>query len=73
MNDSQWQWIIQALIIISKQINHLEHKVDVLSQHLGAQLPPKLVKTGLDLQAKTKALQAALDAQAQQPTKKENS
>ncbi len=52
-----------------KQNRHIEHKVDILLEHLGAQLPPELVKAGEDLKAKSNALQAALDAQASNPTK----
>jgi hypothetical protein len=69
MSDSQWQWLIQALIIISKQINHQQHTLDTLSQHLGAQLPLGLVQAGADLAAKRQKLLDALNAQSkQQPT-----
>jgi hypothetical protein len=79
MSDSQWQWLIQALIIISKQVNHQQHTLDALSEHLGSKLPPELVQAGQDLADKRKILQAALDAQAkstpqeQQPIQKEPS
>jgi hypothetical protein len=63
--------IVDAVLQIFKQLRHIEHKQDLLSQHLGVALPPELVKAGNDLADKTKALQAALDAQAQQPTQKE--
>lgn len=65
------KWVIDALILSHKQSRHIERKLDALMQHLGAQLPPELVQAGHDLSDKSKALQAALDAQAQQPTKKE--
>jgi hypothetical protein len=68
------KWVIEAMVIQHRQLKHLDHKLDILLQHLGAQLPPELVKSGHDLATKTKNLQAALDAQASQeekPTKKE--
>jgi hypothetical protein len=65
------RWVIDALLILHKRARHIEAKQDILLQHLGAALPPELVKAGEDLSVKTKALQAALDAQAQQPTQKE--
>ena len=55
-----------------RQLKHIEHKQDILLEHLGAQLPHELLQAGDDLAAKSKALQAALDAQASQPqTQKE--
>ena len=47
-----------------RQLKHIEHKQDIL--------PHELLQAGDDLAAKSKALQAALDAQASQPqTQKE--
>ena len=55
--------VMQALYLISKQVNHVERMTIVLLNHSQVSLPPELVKAGQDLDAKTKALQAALDAQ----------
>jgi hypothetical protein len=71
MSESNFQWIIQALGTISRQAAHCENKLDLLLQKCYIPLPPELIKAGEDLAAKTKALQAALDAQASQPTQKE--
>jgi hypothetical protein len=65
------QWILDGIRIIMRQLRHIEHKQDILLQHLGAQLPPELVQAGVDLATKAKTLQAALDAQASQPITKE--
>jgi len=70
MNGFQ-QWVIDGLRILMRQNRHVEKKVDMLLQHLGAQLPTELVQAGQDLSEKTKALQAALDAQASTPITKE--
>jgi hypothetical protein len=59
--------VIQALLLLGKQLDHIERKLDHLSVHLGAAFPPELIKTGDDLKVKTEALRAALDAQAPTP------
>lgn len=63
---------MNSIVLISQQLNHLEHRLDHLSVHLGAELPPILVQTGKDLSTKTEALRAALEGvQAQKPQQKE--
>ena len=70
MNGFQ-QWVIDGLRILMRQGRHTEKKIDILLEHLGAQLPREVIETAADLETKTQALQAALDAQASQPTTKE--
>ncbi len=65
------RWILDGIRIVMRQLRHIEHKQDILLQHLGAQIPPELVQAVDELTTKSKALQAALDAQAQKPTQKE--
>lgn len=68
MDNSQWQWIIQALIIVSKQLHHQQTVLNHLSEHLGATLPSQLIEAGKDLSEKTQALQAVLGAQQAETT-----
>jgi hypothetical protein len=67
------RFIVDALLTQSRHIRHIEHKLDLLLEHLGVTLPPELVSAGEDLAKKTEALRVALDAQAQTPTQKEPS
>ena len=56
------RWLIDAVFQIFRQLRHIEHKIDLLNQHLGLTLPPELVKAGEELSVKSNALKAALDA-----------
>jgi hypothetical protein len=66
------RWVVDAVFQIFRQLRHIERKIDIVSQHLGATLPRDLLKAGEDLAKKTEALRVALDAQAhEKPTKEE--
>ncbi len=71
MNTTE-KWILDGLRLIMKQLRHIEHKQDILLEHLGAQLPQELVQAGAELATKTEALRVALEqVQAQPQTQKE--
>lgn len=67
MNHHQFWQLIRMQEIIFEGVRHCEKKIDALSQHLGATLPPGLVKAGQDLEEKRKELQSAIDAQSHPP------
>lgn len=60
----QDQWQINALITISHQVSVNHQLLVELLKNQKVELPPELVAKGQELAEKTKALQAALDAQA---------
>ncbi len=70
MKDDQWKWLMNSIVLISQQLNHLKHQLDHLSVHLGAELPGPLIQAGKDLARKTDALRVVLEAQAPQPQPK---
>jgi hypothetical protein len=59
--------IMEALYLISRQVNHCERMLLEMLNHSNIALPDELVRAGKDLSEKTKALRAALEAQQQNP------
>lgn len=59
--------IMEAMAVISAQVHNCEHMLIILLAKSGIEIPPELINAGKALSTKTKALQAALDAQAQKP------
>lgn len=66
INDSQWQWLVGALVIISKQVNDVQRKLDALlkaSTNVSTEQLTELTKDSEALQAKTEALAKILEQQ----------
>lgn len=64
MRDEQWDWLVQSILTVSRQVQHCQHLLNHLIDDIDIQLPSELVEAGKSLADKTKTLQAALDAQA---------
>ena len=63
--------IMEALAIISAQVHHCERMLKFHLEQAGHNIDPQLLALSEQLKAKTEALQAAINSQAQQPITKE--
>jgi len=57
--------LMEALVIISAQVHYNTRLLHFLVSHNKVEIPQEIVNAANKLERKTKALQAALDAQAQ--------
>jgi hypothetical protein len=69
------RWLVDAVFQLFRKLRHIEHKIDLLNEHLGVTLPPELIKAVGEASKKSQALEAAIEAnkdqaQAEQPTTK---